>query len=103
MFRRITCAGLPLTSLCFALIASATQAVAQQAPAIHIGSDTRAKSAGQCMTDAKFAITETGLQVVRASGPAGRNPCPGTTTSTYARPLVRRRTAAPSSASNHAQ
>ena len=69
MFRRITCAGLPLTSLCFALIASATQAVAQQAPAIHIGSDTRAKSAGQCMNDAKFAITETGLQVSFTSGP----------------------------------
>jgi hypothetical protein len=69
MFRRITCAGLPLTSLCFALIASATQAVAQQAPAIHLGSDTRAKSADQCMTDAKFAITETGLQVSFTSGP----------------------------------
>ena len=69
MFRRITRAGLPLTSLCFALIASATQAVAQQAPAIHIGSDTRAKSAGQCMNDAKFAITETGLQVSFTSGP----------------------------------
>jgi hypothetical protein len=69
MFRRITRAGLPLTSLCFALIASATQAVAQQAPAIHIGSDTRAKSADQCMNDAKFAITETGLQVSFTSGP----------------------------------
>jgi hypothetical protein len=69
MFRRITRAGLPLTSLCFALIASATQAVAQQAPAIHLGSDTRAKSADQCMTDAKFAITETGLQVSFTSGP----------------------------------
>jgi len=69
MFRRITCAGLPLTSLCFALVASATQAVAQQAPAIHLGSDTRAKSADQCMTDAKFAITETGLQVSFTSGP----------------------------------
>jgi hypothetical protein len=69
MFRRITRAGLPLTSLCFALIASATQAVAQQAPAIHIGSDTRAKSPAQCMNDAKFAITETGLQVSFTSGP----------------------------------
>ena len=69
MFRRITRAGLPLTSLCFALVASATQAVAQQAPAIHLGSDTRAKSADQCMTDAKFAITETGLQVSFTSGP----------------------------------
>jgi hypothetical protein len=69
MFRRITRAGLPLTSLCFALIASATQAVAQQAPAIHLGSDTRAKSADQCMNDAKFAITETGLQVSFTSGP----------------------------------
>jgi hypothetical protein len=69
MFRRITHAGLPLTSLCFALITSATQAVAQQAPAIHVGSDTRAKSADQCMNDAKFAITETGLAVSFTSGP----------------------------------
>jgi hypothetical protein len=69
MFRRTTRVGLPLTSLCFALIASATQAVAQQAPAIHIGSDTRAKSAQQCMNDARFAITETGLQVTFTSGP----------------------------------
>jgi hypothetical protein len=69
MFRRITHAGLPLTSLCFAVIASATYAVAQQAPAIHIGSDTRAKSAAECMRDANFAITETGLEVTFTSGP----------------------------------
>jgi hypothetical protein len=69
MFRRITRAGLPLTSLCFVLIASATQAVAQQAPAIHVGSDTRAKTAAKCMEDARFAITETGLQVTFTSGP----------------------------------
>ena len=69
MSRSITRAGLPLTSLCFALIASATQAVAQQAPAVHLGSDTRAKSAGQCLNDANFAITETGLQVSFTSGP----------------------------------
>jgi hypothetical protein len=69
MFRRITRAGLPLTSLCFTLIALATQAVAQQAPVIHIGSDTRAKSAEKCMEDARFAITETGLKVNLTSGP----------------------------------
>jgi len=61
MFRRITHAGLPLSSLCFALIASTTQAVAQEAPNIQVGSDTRAKSAAECMRDANFAITETGL------------------------------------------
>ena len=69
MFRGITHAGLSLTSLCFALITSATQAVAQEAPAIHVGSDTRAKPAAQCMTDANFAITETGLSVTFTSGP----------------------------------
>jgi hypothetical protein len=68
MFRRITGAGLLLTSLCFALITSATQAVAQ-APAIHVGSDTRAKSQADCMRDASFAITETGLQVSFTSDP----------------------------------
>ena len=56
MLRGVTRVGLPLTSLCFALIASATQAVG-------------AKPAAQCMTDANFAITETGLQVSFTSGP----------------------------------
>lgn len=69
MFYKISPAGLPLTSLCFALIVSATQAVAQQAPAIQVGSDTRAKSVAECMKEAKFAITETGLQVSFTSGP----------------------------------
>ena len=69
MLRRITRAGLPLTSLCFALIASATQAGAQQAPFIHVGSDTRAKSAAECMRDANFAITQEGLSVSFTSGP----------------------------------
>jgi hypothetical protein len=69
MLRRIIRAGLPLTSLCFALTASATQAVAQQAPVIHVGSDTRAKSATECVRDANFAITETGLGVTFTSGP----------------------------------
>ena len=69
MLRRITFAGSALTSVCFALIASTTQAVAQQAPAIHVGSDTRAKSEAQCLNDAKFAITETGLRVNLTSGP----------------------------------
>jgi len=68
MLRRITFAGSPLASVCFALIASTTQAVAQQAPAIHVGSDTRAKSEAQCMNDARFAITETGLKVSFTSG-----------------------------------
>src|SRR5260370_12832070 len=69
MLRRISFAGSPLTLVCFALIASATQAVAQQVPAIHVGSDTRAKSEAQCMNDAKFAITETGLRVSFTSAP----------------------------------
>jgi hypothetical protein len=62
-------ARLTLTSLFFALIASSTQAVAQQAPNIQVGSDTRAKSPGQCLNDAKFAITETGLGVTFTSPP----------------------------------
>ena len=67
MLRIVTRAALP--TLCFALIASATQAVAQQAPSIQVGSDTRAKSESQCLNDAKFAITETGLGVTFTSGP----------------------------------
>jgi hypothetical protein len=66
---RITRIGLPLTSLCFVLIASATQAVAQQAPNIQVGSDTRGKSAAECMRDANFPITETGLHVTFTAGP----------------------------------
>ena len=40
-----------------------------QAPAIHVGSDTRAKSQEEAMRDAEFAIRETGLQVSFTSGP----------------------------------
>jgi hypothetical protein len=40
-----------------------------QAPAIHVGSDTRAKSQAEALRDAKFAIEETGLQVTFTSGP----------------------------------
>jgi hypothetical protein len=69
MLRRITSAGLPLASLCFILVTSATQALAQQAPAVHVGSDTRAKSQADCMRDARFAITETGLQVSFTADP----------------------------------
>src|SRR5215470_20424678 len=69
MLRRIIRAGLSLTSVCDAVIAVATPAIAQNAPAIHVGSDTRAKSAQKCMEDAKFAITETGLRVSFTSGP----------------------------------
>lgn len=69
MIGRIARAGLPLASLCFALIASGIPAVAQQAPVIHVGSDTRAKSVADCMNSAKFGITETGLSVTFTSGP----------------------------------
>jgi hypothetical protein len=62
-------AALPPTSLCLVLSASVTPAAAQQAPVLHVGSDTRAKSDTQCMTDAKFGITETGLAVTFTSGP----------------------------------
>lgn len=68
MFSRITRA-LPASLLCLVLGASVTPAVADQAPAIHVGSDTRAKSESQCLNDAKFAITETGLAVTFTSGP----------------------------------
>ena len=40
-----------------------------QAPAIHVGSDTRAKSQEEAMRDAEFAIRETGLQVSFTSDP----------------------------------
>jgi len=69
MLHRITRPGLPLISLCVAVIGSTTPAMAQNAPAIHVGSDTRAKSAQKCMEDARFAITETGLRVTFTSGP----------------------------------
>ena len=69
MFRGIAHAGVTLTSLGFALLVPATQAAAQQAPFIHVGSDTRGKSAAECMRDGNFAITETGLQVTFTSGP----------------------------------
>ena len=39
------------------------------APVIHVGSDTRAKSQAEALRDANFAITETGLQVTFTSGP----------------------------------
>jgi hypothetical protein len=43
--------------------------MAAQAPVIHVGSDTRAKSQADALRDANFAITETGLQVTFTSGP----------------------------------
>lgn|GEM_PF-4371240 len=67
MPRHIGRAVLPV--LCFALAASVTPALAQQAPSIQVGSDTRAKSEAECLKDAKFAITETGLGVTFTSGP----------------------------------
>ena len=67
MFHKFSRAALPL--VCFALTASAAPALAQQAPSIQVGSDTRAKSAAECLRDGKFAITETGLAVTFTSGP----------------------------------
>jgi hypothetical protein len=70
MFRKITGTGLALASTFgLALITSTPPATAQQAPSIQVGSDTRAKSQAQCMKDANFAITETGLRVTFTSGP----------------------------------
>jgi hypothetical protein len=43
--------------------------MAQEVPAIHVGSDTRAKSQADAMRDAEFAIRETGLEVSFTSGP----------------------------------
>jgi hypothetical protein len=40
-----------------------------QSPAIHVGSDTRAKSPEEALRDAEFAITETGLAVTFTDGP----------------------------------
>lgn len=40
-----------------------------QAPVIHVGSDTRAKSQAEAVRDAQFAIQETGLDVTFTSGP----------------------------------
>lgn len=68
MLYSITRAGLPLISLAFVLVTSATQAVAQS-PAIHVGSDTRGKSQAACMNDAKFAIGEAGLQLSFTADP----------------------------------
>ena len=68
MLSRIIRAALPMASLCLVLGASVAPAAAQ-APVLHVGSDTRAKSEAQCLTDAKFAITETGLAVTFTSGP----------------------------------
>ena len=39
------------------------------APVIHVGSDTRAKSQADALRDAEFAIKETGLEVSFTSGP----------------------------------
>jgi hypothetical protein len=68
MLRKIIRAGLLPTSLGLAFFAMAAPAQAQ-APSIQVGSDTRAKSDAECLKDAKFAITETGLAVTFTSGP----------------------------------
>jgi hypothetical protein len=43
--------------------------MADQAPNIQVGSDTRAKSQAEAMKDAEFAITETGLEVTFTADP----------------------------------
>jgi len=43
--------------------------MADGAPAIHVGSDTRAKSKAEALRDAEFAIGETGLEVTFTSDP----------------------------------
>jgi hypothetical protein len=43
--------------------------MADGAPIIQVGSDTRAKSQAEALRDAEFAIGETGLQVTFKSGP----------------------------------
>lgn len=43
--------------------------MADAAPVIHVGSDTRAKSQAEALKDAEFAIKETGLGVTFTSGP----------------------------------
>jgi hypothetical protein len=43
--------------------------MASGVPAIHVGSDTRAKSQEEAKRDAEFAIRETGLNVSFTSGP----------------------------------
>jgi hypothetical protein len=48
---------------------SSRETIMAQAPVIHVGSDTRAKSQEEAMRDAEFAIRETGLQVSFTSGP----------------------------------
>jgi len=68
MLFKMTSAALPPALMCLVLSASVTPAAAQQAPAIHVGSDTRAKSEAQCMTDGQFGITETGLAVTFTDG-----------------------------------
>ena len=69
MLFKVVRAAFPTSLLCLVLGASVTPAAADQAPAIHVGSDTRAKSEAECLKDAKFAITETGLAVTFTSGP----------------------------------
>ena len=43
--------------------------MADGAPVIHVGSDTRAKSQAEALRDAEFAIGETGLAVTFTSDP----------------------------------
>ena len=69
MLRIITGTGLALASVCLALITSAPPALAEAPPAIQLGSDTKAKTPAECMRDAQFAITETGLQVAFTADP----------------------------------
>lgn len=65
---RISAVGITFGALSSALMVAAPMALAEPSPAMHWGSDTRAKSQPQCMTDADYAIRETGLQVTYNGG-----------------------------------
>jgi hypothetical protein len=63
--RRIAGAGFAVSSMGLVVTTLAPPAMADPAPVIHVGSDTRAKSQPQCMNDAEFAINSMGLQASR--------------------------------------
>jgi hypothetical protein len=65
--RRVVAAGVAASLSSLALLTLAPPAMADPAPVIHVGSDTRAKSQPQCMNDAEFAINSMGLQASRLS------------------------------------
>jgi hypothetical protein len=65
---RLSSISIAVGTLGSALMVVAPAAVAEPSPVMHWGSDTRAKSQPQCMTDADFAIRATDLQVTFNGG-----------------------------------